>query len=317
MMLLSYFPTRWKVHILIPIAVNIAVGISLLQRVTVGKVIESFAEAERLSLLLRAAIISFPVANFISPLLASAFAIGGVDPGRIRFKLASLIISFAALTYAASRVKNNKHAVAFFLTFPLIAATSWFMLKTFGIINYPFYPTVDTQFHIAQWSLFLLIMSGVSIPIAKVAIGWGSIGTARCIMAFSMTYMMISLISIAPGYIDPHYTIRDTSKDLGRLYSGANQILSLKAEGLFNNNSLRYITKGYSLQNVETGDILVVAFPHRLAFPHRRPVKDFLEKKAYLVHSYYLYLSPEYYRLNPQATLKYPKEEVLRVFKIK
>lgn len=317
MLLLAYFPTRWKVHILIPMAVNIAVGISLLQRVTVRKVIESFAKAERLSLLLRAAIISFPIASFISPLPASAFAMGGADPGRTHIKLACLIISFAALTYAASRVKNNKHAVAFFLTFPLIAATSWFMLKTLDIINYPFYPTADTQFHAAWWSLFLLIMSGVSIPIAKAVIGWGRIGTARCIMAFSITYMMISLISIAPGYIDPHYTIRDASKDLGRLYSGANRILTLKAEGLFNNNSLRYISKSYSLQNVETGDILVVAFPHRLAFPHRRSLKDFLEEKACLVHSYYLYISPDYYRLHPQAILNYPKGEVLRVFKIR
>lgn len=311
MLLLAYYPTRYKVHILIPMAVNIAVGISLLQRITVRKVIESFAEAKKLSLLIRVTILSLPMASFISPLLTSAIALAGADPDRLRIKLASLIISLIATAYGASLVKKNKHAIAIFLAFPLIAATAWMMLKTFGGINYTFYPSADTKNHAAWWSLFLLIMSGVSIPFAKAIIGWGRIAIARCITAFAITYMMFSLISIGPGYIDPHYTIRDSSQDLGRLYSGYNRILTLGAEGLFNNNSLRYTTTGHSLRNSETGDILVVAFGHRLR------LEDSLKEKARLLHSYDLYLSPEFYRLHPDTILAHPNGQVLRVFKIK
>jgi hypothetical protein len=84
MLLLAYFPTRYKVHILIPMAVNITMGISLLHRVTFCKVIESFAKAKRLSLLIRVTILSLPIASFISPLLTSAIALGGADPDRLR-----------------------------------------------------------------------------------------------------------------------------------------------------------------------------------------------------------------------------------------
>lgn len=311
MMLLAYFPTRYKVHILIPMAVNIAVGISLLQRVTFRKVIESITKAKRLSLLLRVTILSLPIAALISPLLASAVALSGADPGQLPIKLASLIVALASAAYAASRVKYRKQAIAFFLTFPLIAATAWLILKTSRVIDFAFYPSADTQFHAAWWSLFLLIISGISIPIAKAAIGWGRSGTARCIIAVSITYMMISLIRIAPGYIDPQYTIRDASQDLGRLYSGSNRILTLGAETLFNNNALRYTTTGDRLQNSEMGDILVVAFAHR------QTLEDYLVNNARKVHSYDLYLSPEFYRLHPHTVWSHPRGEILRVFKIK
>jgi hypothetical protein len=311
MLLLGYFPTRYKVHILIPMAVNIAVGISLLQRVTFRKVIESITKAKRLSLLLRVTILSLPMAALISPLFASAVALSGADPGRPPIKVASLIVALASAAYAASRVKYRKQAIAFFLTFPLIAATAWLILKTSRVIDIAFYPSADTQFHAGWWSLFLLVISGLSIPIAKAAIGWGRSGTARSIIAFSITYMMISLTRIAPGYIDPQYTIRDASLDLGRLYSGSNRILTLGAETLFNNNALRYTTTGDRLQNSEVGDILVVAFAHR------QTLEDSLVNNARKLHSYDLYLSPEFYRLHPQAVWSHPRGEILRVFKIK
>ena len=310
MLILSYFPTRYKVHILIPMAVNITVGISLLQRVTIRKVIESFAAAKGPSRLLRVTILSLPTAVFISPLLASAVALGAADPGRLRIKLPSLVIILTATAYTAFRLKGSKHTIAFFLTFPLIAATAWLMLKASGT-SYPFYPSADTQFHAAWWSLFLLGGAGVSILISKSVTEWGQTNVARCVIAFSMIYGIISFVNIAPGYIDPHYSIRDTSRELGRLYSGPYRILTVGAEGLFNNNSLRYRGLGQRLQGAETGDILVVAFAHR------PQLEDSLKKKARLVHSYDLYLSPEHYRLKPHIVLGYPRGNILRVFKIK
>jgi hypothetical protein len=310
MLLLSYFPTRYKIHILIPMAVNIAVGISLFQRVSVLRVIESFAKAKRLGLLLWITILGLPTAAFISPLFASAIAWSAADPGRLRIKLPSLVISFAAMAYAASRGKNSKLTIAFYLTFPLIATTAWLLLKTSGVIHFTFYPSADTPYHAAWWSLFLLIISAISIPTAKAAIGWGRTGIARCTIAFSITYMMISLIGIAPGYIDPQYTLRDVSRDIGRSYAGE-RVFTVRAETLFNNNSLRYSTTGWNLENTETGDILVVALAHT------PPLEDALARKARKLHSYDLYLSPEYYRLHPHTVWAYPRGEILRVFKIK
>jgi hypothetical protein len=309
MLLLWYFPTRYKVHILIPMAVNITVGISLLQRVTIREVIESFTKLKGPSRLLRVAILSLPTAAFISPLLASAVGMVSADPGRLRIKLASLVILLILTAYAVNRLKDSKHAMAFFLTFPLIAAAAWLMLNTSRASTYPFYPSADTQFHAAWWSLFLLGVSGVSLPLAKAVIGWGQIGCARYVTALAMFYMAISLVSVSPGYTDPRYSIKDASQDLGRLYSGPYQIFIMGAEGLFNNNSLRYRRLGDKPWNSEREEIVVVAFAYR------QRLEDILAQKYRLVHSYDLYVSPEYYRLHPFTVSTFPRGKIVRVFK--
>jgi hypothetical protein len=53
-------------------------------------------------------------------------------------------------------------------------------------------------------------------------------------------YLAISLAEIAPGYLNPHYTMRNTSRDLGALFSGSGAIASIGADGLFNENDLPY-----------------------------------------------------------------------------
>jgi 4-amino-4-deoxy-L-arabinose transferase-like glycosyltransferase len=295
MLLLQYFPTRYKVHILIPMAVNITIGISLLQRVTVRKVIDSFAKVKGPMGILRATIISFPTAAFISPLLASTAVLGAADPGRLRIKMISLVISLAATTYAAHRFKNSNRSIAFFIAFPLIAATLWLILKASGANSYPFYPGADTQFHAVWWSSFMLGVSGVSIFLVKAEVGWGRIGAARCVVAFAIAYMAISLVRIAPGYIDPHYSIKDAS---------------------FNNNSLRYRPLSYRhsrdrFRTSEVEEILVVAFAKR------QRLEDLLEREYKLVNSYDIYVSPEYYALHPATVLTFPRGSIVRVFKRK
>ena len=52
--------------------------------------------------------------------------------------------------------------------------------------------------------------------------------------------LTVSLVRIVPGYFDRHYSIRDSSRDLGRLLPASARIATFKAETLFNNNNLRY-----------------------------------------------------------------------------
>lgn len=103
-----------------------------------------------------------------------------------------------------------------------------------------------------------------------------------------MIYLTISLVRIAPGYINPYYSIRDTSRDLATLLSGSSAISVFRAEGLFNENSLRY-TRWEVNRTLEIPEILVMAFR-----PDKRG-KDILAEEYRLVKSYDLYVSPEFY----------------------
>jgi len=297
MLLLSYFPTYYKVHVLTPMALGITVGITHLQRLGIRKVIESFVKSKYPSSLLRLGILSLPTAVFLLPLLASALSLAGVDAGRLRIKLACLIILLPATTYVAYRFRHNRQAIGFFLIFPLIGAMVWLILSISWVSGYTFWPSADDQFHILSWSLFLLAASAISVALAKTACQWGSTGCARFVTVCAMCYLTVSLVRIAPGYINPNYSMRDLSRELGTLLSGSSAIVAYSTEGLFNENSLRYTNIIKVNSPLEMPEILVMAF--------RRDSdrwEDIVTQQYRLVKSYDLSFSPEYYHTYPTTT---------------
>lgn len=295
MLLMDYFPTRYKVHILIPMAVGITVGISVFQRLGIRKVIESFAKVKYPYRLLRTGILSLPTAAFLSPILASAVGLTGVDPDRLRIKLACLIILLAATTYVTHRMKHKRQAISFFLIFPLIGGMAWLILSTTGVSGYPFWPSTDVQFHIASWSLFLLGASATSVALARAAGRWGPTGCARFVAVCAMCYLTISLVRIAPGYINPHYSMRDTSRDLGTFLSGSSIIVAGGTEGLFVENSLRYVSFLMADGPMELPEIIV------MSFSRAKVRKDIIAEEYLPVKSYDLHVAPEFPRAHSKS----------------
>src|SRR5262249_31767854 len=132
MLSLEYFPTRYKVHILVPMALFTSVGVSLLQRIGVGKIMESFAEAERFPGFLWACAVSIPTAVFLLPLLAASLTFAGIDIDPLRSKLACVAFSATAMAYLAHRLRRNRRAVGFFLLFPPVEGVAWLIFSTFA-----------------------------------------------------------------------------------------------------------------------------------------------------------------------------------------
>jgi hypothetical protein len=70
--------------------------------------------------------------------------------------------------------------------------------------------------------------------------------------------MLIAIPRVTSGYIVPQYSMADSSRDLGNLLSSHSTISTIKAEGLFNNNFLRY-RSGVNW-SMEKPEVVVVAF---------------------------------------------------------
>jgi hypothetical protein len=102
---------------------------------------------------------------------------------------------------------------------------------------------------------------------------------------------LVSLVGIAPSYLDPHYSIRDASRDLGKLLRDSSLIIALKSEGLFMENTLRYQHVGLADLRPDKSEIVVIAFAYS-----RPELTRVLEREYQLVKSYDLYVSPA---LNP------------------
>jgi hypothetical protein len=105
-------------------------------------------------------------------------------------------------------------------------------------------------------------------------------------------YIAASVIRVAPTYIEPQYTIREISDDLGHSLTGVSTIIVHKAEGVFNDNSLHYRRWTEREPSAEAASIVVTAFE----LPHEPVV---LQARYDLVKIYHPYVSPDFFRAHP------------------
>ena len=306
---LEYFPTRYKTHILIPMALFITFGVSLIQRVGLGAVFLWAAEPKGRLSSLWLSILSLPTAAFFSPLLMSVIALLGVDSQRLSAKLSCFLFSLVAITYVARYVKGNRRVVSFLLVFPLMEGMIWFVLLMLERAP-AFWPT--TGFGVPAGYIFLGIPVAITLSsvLSKDIVQQGPTEGSRVITALAILCVTVSLVRIAPGYFDPHYSIRDSSRDLGSVIPASAAISTFQAETLFSNNNLRYSSFRIGTWSSEKPDFVLVAF-------NIPQVQHILESKYNFIRSYNLWISPEY-GYSDSNSVGHPSEGVIvGLYKIK
>ena len=303
---LKYFPTRYQVHILIPLALIGTLGISCIQRVGLSRVIDCYAEASGLLRFLWAAVVSVPTAAFFAPLLAWAVAFFGGDVERIRAKAACFIFMLFAISVIADRLRRNRKAVKVLLGFPLVAGTAWTIFSMLATAN-SFWPN-ETRYYAGTFFVAILVVIVVSSMKWNIFDRWTHADGARVISGFAIVYLSISVANLAPGYFNPHYTIRDASRHLGGILSGTSSIASLRTESLFNDNKLRYRTFHKVNWPLEKPEIIIIAFGFR-------PGENSILNREYRpLTTYDLYVSPKYQRPGSNFSPHAPKGVTVTVY---
>ena len=307
MLTLGYFPSRYMIHILLPLALFISVGVSLLQRLGIQEIIDHIVHSKGPTGLLWLGIVSAPTATFILPLLGSAVPLVGLDMERLRIKMTCLFGSVLAAAYVLYRLKHNQQAVRFFLIFPLVGGMTWALLSA-SVMGYSFWPTRSFEFYARWWVPALLAASGVAVVLSNVSTRWSATRWAHGITILALFYLLTLAIKIAPGYVNPHYSIKSASRDMGLILSGSSTIVTIAAESLFNENKLSY--KGLFDTNwpAEKPEIIVVAFRHEW-------VKDIVAQDYRQIKTYDLYVSPEYDRSGHSSLSLSPAGVVVTVYK--
>lgn len=304
---LWYFPTRYKVHVLIPMAVAVTVGLSTVQRVGIRAVTAFFQEAGGTAGTLSLSVLSLPAAVFLAPLLASLGGLAGLlRPERLRAKVFWVVVALVAVTWLARRWRGRGWVVGFLLTFPVVAALAWLVLDAAGAPGFSFWPREDLASHLVWWLPFLGVSALAAAALARGLPRWDGAGCVRLMTAGAACYLGVSLVGIAPGYLEPHYTLRETSRDLGRLLAGFPSIVTLRGEGMFTENALRYDHFNHRRTiSAEGPRALVVT----------RGDLDGAQQRAYrLLKNYDLYISPEYYRRHPEERPAGPLGERVSIY---
>jgi hypothetical protein len=293
----AYFPNRYRAHILPPLALSIAVGASVLQRFGLRQIAKSLEEVTGPARVLSRVLLALPTAAFLAPWLASAAtATVGMNTERLRTKLLCILLAVAVVLLARSRWRGREGATEFLLVFPVVASAGWLALDAAGMPGFSFWASGAAATHVAVWSAFLT-GTGVLAVILGQATWDAARSRARVVTALAMGYLLVSLVAIAPSYLDPHYSIRDTSRDLGKLLRDSSLIIAVKSEGLFTENTLRYQHMSPAKLRQDKSEIVV------LAFEFSRPeLSRVLEREYQLVKSYDLYVSPGLYPLKSGLT---------------
>lgn len=306
-MSLEYFPTRYKVHILLPMALFITVGVDLIERIGMRKIVDFLTAAKSFLGLLRLAFVSMPTAVFVSPLLVSAAALLGIDDGRLVTKLASLFSLVLAISYAAHRLKHNRQVIGFLLTFPVVGGFAWMALSTLASA-YPFWPTVEFPSHAAVFSLMILTSMGLSVIFVKCFLGSRQMEGSYAITAVAVVYLIIMAARIAPGYLNPHFSMREVSRDLDKLLVNFSTITAVQTDALFNENKLRYKSSLDVTWPPEKTQIVVTAF----SFEEWRNI---LDREYHVMKRYRVFVSPEWRRSRSNDVTEEPGGVTVTVYK--
>jgi len=303
MLTLDYFPRRYMVHIVLPMAINVTVGVSLLQKVGIHSVLSALQCKDRFRFL-RLVIFVLPSAVFLAPLVVSSFALGGIDPHRLLSQLASVALAVAGTTYVVGQLSSRDNALKFFIAFPLIQVCLWVILSNVHT-NALLWPTANGDLSRLPY-LGSVAVATVAASLITFAGRGAVIAVPRVVTIYALGYLVASTVRLAPAYIEPHFTIRDASRELSVLLEGSSSIFAHRAEGLFSDNVVRYRRFDVNTAKDDDPEIIVTAFDD----PQR--VRDFLEKHYYVETSRVLYVSPQIHEMYPTSLLP-----ALKVYKKK
>jgi hypothetical protein len=286
MFALEYFPSRYKVHIFVPMAVIIAVGLSWLQRAGLAGLSAALAGRPAIRRVGAALLLSAPTGFISTAALLSFGPSAGLDPGRLRLRYAVFLLALLAAAALVPRALARVPVVRFLVWLPLLWAMAWLVVERLTVAGAPFWPDATGSGQAPRWTLLVTAASGALVAAATPS--WPRAAGGPALITAALLVGELGLVRLAPGYLDPHYSMRDSSRDLGTLLSGVRgSIRTLGAEALFSDNRLRYGSVLGGRWPKAPLDVLVIA--GRIDDP-----QGHLQHEYRLIRQYAIYVSPEF-----------------------
>jgi hypothetical protein len=280
----DYSPGRYVVHFVVPATIHIMAGLSLGGRDTIARIAGSLARSKGLT---RAALLTWlvvPTAIFVATTVAGLAQYVGLDASRVSTRIAMIVALAGMIAAAASRGGPKEGTTAGFLIFPVLMVLVWLGGRELGVFDV--FWNYDPGAGAARWLAVTALIAAACFSLAfrPRAPQWNS-------AVLLIVIVLLAAIFMAQGahpVLAPTYSIRDASRQLGKLFSGARTIRTLHASSLFLENDLRYRELA---RNDIPYDVLVL-------FEHNRSSRKFLQSPRAVglvrVQTYPLTIHPRY-----------------------
>lgn len=286
MLLLDYFPSRYKLHILAPLAVVTAVGLTRFQDGGLAGLESGLARLRGARRFGAALLVALPTAVVAAAALLSLGAAAGLDAGRVRARYAGVLLLLAAVVGLILLRLHRGRGIGFLVWFPLCWAGGWLLAERLSLVSPSFWPGAEGGGNALRW-LLLLLAAAAAIGAARAG-RWGRPAAAGALVAAAVLYAGLGLVRLAPAYLEPHYTMREASRDLGVLLAGAPaRIGAIGGEALFSENRLRYRSLMGGRWPASPPDVLLLA--GMMEDPQGR-----LGREYRLIRQYAIYVAPEF-----------------------
>jgi hypothetical protein len=285
MLALDYFPSRYKVHLLIPLAVIVALGGTRLHRGGLAGLHAALARLRGARRAGAALLLAVPTALIAAATLLSLSHAVGWDPERVRIRHGAIALALVVVGLVARRGLARLGLVRGLVWFPVLWTAGWLVAERLSLVTPRFWPVADGSSQALRWGLSL---GAAAAALAAAGLGGRPARAARaCFVAGALLYAGLGLVRLAPGYLEPHYSMRETSRDLGVLLDGVRgPIGTLGGEALFNENRLPY--RSVMNRRLPKTPLEVVVLAGVIEDP-----EDRLDRGYRLVRQYALFVAPE------------------------
>ncbi len=250
---LEYFPARYVYHVLVPLAINVGAGLTLLQALGRNEIAASVGVARGVKGAITAMWLALPLAVLLSPIVLTLAHFGGLDVERLRVHLPTVLLVDLVLA-GAQAGRSRRGSVRFALVvLPLVFAPLWFIGVHIGVFPGGFwaYGISDT----VGKSALLAIAAAVTAMIYG-ALDRGGIPRG-CGYAYSLLFAGLWLAQVPLRLMAPSYTMVEASSAVGDLVDDSTLVGTHFAATVFLGNRLRYTE---NQDRVHTTEILVRAF---------------------------------------------------------
>ena len=265
--LLAYYPERYQVHALVPLATLVALSVHLLLSARATGSMPAPGTLRRAGF---ACVLALPPAVVLVAFVVGSASVALPWVDALRFRLAGVALAWLVLT---GLFYVRRTGIGLVTTASVAAVITWYVGHR--VAGWPLWSPSDDGSWAAQW---LIVAAG-----AAAAVGAGPRWRTRGVVAAAAAAVALASVLPYAGMLTaPAFTLRDASRDLRSLLADRRVIVSDATEGLFIDNRLPY-TSQYRLSEPLPSDATLVLLEH--ADRPSRPVPvGWGERKRYTLN---------------------------------
>jgi len=236
MSVVDHYPFRYQIHILVPLALCTAYGITRLERVGLSGIAAAFSASTGVRGAAALVVLVLPTAVLVAAVGAGIIGLMGVPSHRLIIQLPLVAMFTLVLCLIMRRSLARPPVLGIFLAIPVAGSLAWFLIWVLRPGAVGFWPSTPS---VAETEIRALL-TVAAIALAVLAMKWRERSPSAPLVCFAVAWLALSAIHIAPGVIQPRFTLRDASIDLGRTFAHASSIGSHVIQGIFLDNTLAY-----------------------------------------------------------------------------